>query len=141
VLCEYDISSWRSVTKLVDEWSWSGLPMRRAYVLAVIGLLALYGCQPTPRRVEGPKTLPDVAAAAVVIKHQISQNSDIKPEERWKFVAFTVSEPLQALGFTPIQIERFAKDIISEGPYPSLKAEIEAVRAHYANVSDPNQIN
>jgi len=114
--------------------------MRHMPILAVAGLLALCGCQPTPRRAEGPKTVSDVAAAAVVIKHQIIQNHDIKPEERWKFVAFTVSEPLRNLGFTEVQTERFAKDIINGGPYPSLEAEIEAVKARYANVSDPNQI-
>lgn len=114
--------------------------MRFVYVLAAAGLLVLCGCQPATQKTERSKTLPDVAGAAVVIKHQMSQDSDIASEERWRYLAFIVSEPLREHNFTQAQIERFAKDIIRGGPYPSMEAEIEAVRAHYADISDPNKV-
>jgi hypothetical protein len=70
----------------------------------------------------------------------MSQSSEAKPEERWRLIAFAEAPRLRLLGFTDAQIERFAKDIVNGGPYASMEEEIKAVRARYANVSDPNQI-
>lgn len=116
---------------------WRGALVKQVCLVAMMGLLALSGCGSKEGKAESPKTLADVAEAAVVMKYQIGYTT---PEERWKELAFIVSEPLRKLDFTEAQIERFAKDIIDGGPYPSREAEIEAVRAKYAGISDPNEI-
>ena len=113
--------------------------MKRLLVLAVLGLFGLCGCGSEERQAESPTTLADVAEAAVVVKHRISQDSEIAPADRWKYVAFVVSQPLRRFAFTDAQVERFAQDIVDGGPYASMEAEIEAVRARYGGASGPGE--
>jgi starvation-inducible outer membrane lipoprotein len=111
--------------------------MRKIAIL-LIASLAIAGCNSTPKTTERSKSLADIAVTAVVMKQSMAQDNEIKPEERWKFIAFSVSEQMRALGFSNEQIERFAKDIIDNDSYPSLKQEILAVRERYKFVSANN---
>jgi starvation-inducible outer membrane lipoprotein len=111
--------------------------MRKITVL-FIASLAVAGCTSTPKSIERNKSLADIAVSAVVMKYSMAQDNEIKQEERWKYIAFSVSEQMQALGFSNEQIERFAKDIIDRDSYPSLKQEILAVREYYKSISAHN---
>ena len=100
-------------------------------------LLFLAGCSSTPTSTEGINTLSDIAGAAVVIKHSMAQNRDINIEDRYRFIAFSISEQMQVLGFNDDQIKQFAQEIVDGGPYSSMEAEIIAVNEHYKSITDP----
>ena len=110
----------------------------RKVVFLLIASLVIVGCNSTPKNIVSNKSLADIAVAAVVTKYSMAQDNEIKQEERWKYIAFSVSEQMQALGFSNEQIERFAKDIIDRDSYPSLKQEIMAVREYYKSISAYN---
>ena len=110
----------------------------RKNVLLFIASLAIVGCTSAPKTIESTMSLPDIAAAAVVMKYAMAQVNEINREDRWRYIAFSVSEPMQALGFSHEQIKRFANDIIDRDSYPSMEQEILAVRGHYMSVSAPN---
>lgn len=113
--------------------------MKYILVLLIMVTSIIWGCDSTPTENKSSKTLADIAGAAVVMKHSMAQNAEIKTEDRWRFIAFSVSEQLKSLGFNDGQIERFAKEIVSRGPYPSMEEEVLAAREHYGSITDPNQ--
>ena len=111
----------------------------RKIVFLFIASLVIAGCNSTPKTTERSKSLADIAVTAVVMKHSMAQDNEINREDRWKYIAFSVSEQMKALGFSNEQIERFARDIIDSDSYTSMKQEILAVRERYKSVSANNR--
>ncbi len=104
----------------------------------LIGLVLLFsGCSSPGSTHDEPKTLADIAGAAVVLKYSMDH---IEPQERWRYIGFACSDDLKKRGFNHEQMEKFAKDIISLGPYPSIEEEILAARERYKNINDANDL-
>jgi len=102
-------------------------------IIVIIVLLLFSGCSTTKSK--GNKTLSDYAAVAVVMKHNMNH---IAPEERWRYIGYSISSDLEKLGYNHDQIIRFVQEIVNDGPYPSMEAEVRAARGRYKNINDPN---